>query len=72
LQVHTKLGLVQVVEMDRDVYAAIDLACERLQRTLARLFDRQHFQNNGGWRTAGLFRRRYSLRSTYPMHGTLP
>jgi ribosome-associated translation inhibitor RaiA len=72
LQVRTNLGLVQVVEMDRDLYAAIDLASERLQRTLARLFDREHFQNNGRWRAAGVFRRRHGSRSNDGAQGLLP
>ncbi len=72
LQARTKLGLVQVVEVDSDVYAAMDLASERLRRTLARLFDRQPFQNNGDWRAEGLFRRRHGLRSSRFDLGTLP
>ena len=61
LQVQTRAGLVQVEERDRDLYVAIDLAGERLQRTLARVLEREHFQNNGRWRAQGLLRRRHGL-----------
>lgn len=72
LQVRTNLGMVQVAEMDRDLHAAIDLASERLQRTLARLFDRQHFQNNGSWRASGVFRRRHAGSSNDATREQLP
>jgi ribosomal subunit interface protein len=60
LQVLTSAGLVQTEERERDLYVAIDLAVERLQRTLARALDRLHFQNNGHWRAEGLRRRRHA------------
>ncbi len=58
LQVHGRRGMVQVQESHRDLYAAIDLAAERLRRTLARALEREHFQDTGRWRSQGLFRRR--------------
>ena len=59
LQVHSRLGLVQVQETDRDLYAAIDHAAERMRRALARIFAREHFQGNSHWRSTGLLRRRH-------------
>lgn len=60
LQVRSRRGLVQVQERHRDLYAAIDLAAERLRRTLARTLERGHFQDTGGWRASGMLRRRHA------------
>jgi ribosomal subunit interface protein len=60
LQVTSRSGLVQVEERHRDLYAAIDLAVERMHRTLARTLEREHFQNTGRWRAEGLERRRHA------------
>lgn len=59
LQAQTRLGLVQAEACTGDLYASIDLAVERMQRTLARLLEREHFQNTGRWRADGLVRRRH-------------
>jgi putative sigma-54 modulation protein len=60
LQARTRVGLVQVEGCSADLHAAIDIAAERMQRTLARLLDREHFQNTGRWRAEGLVRRRHA------------
>lgn len=60
LQVRSRLGLVQVEERHRDLYAAIDLATERMRRTLARTLERENFQDTGRWRAEGLTRRRHA------------
>ena len=60
LQAQGRHGLVQVQETHRDLYVAIDLAAERLRRTLARTLEREHFQDTGRWRSTRLFRRRHA------------
>lgn len=60
LQAQTRAGLVQVEACTADVYVAIDLAADRLQRTLARILEREHFQNTGRWRADGVARRRHT------------
>ena len=59
LQVRSRVGLVQVEERHHDLYAAIDLAAERVRRTLARALERENFQDTGRWRAEGLPRRRH-------------
>ena len=60
LEVRCGGDLLRVTGRDRYLNTAIDSACDRMHRTLARLVDRQHFQNSGRWRVEGLLRRRHA------------
>jgi putative sigma-54 modulation protein len=61
IQAWSRAGLVQVEGRDRDLYVAIDIATDRVQRALARAIERDAFQDHGRWRGEGLLRRRHGF-----------
>ena len=53
LEVHSTVGLLQVQDSHRDLNAAIDLAAERLRRTLLRMLERRGLADTGRWPSSG-------------------